>query len=90
MWNTTEEAGRMIASVDDVKYANLLAATRPGIITNDAELERLTAEVNLLVTKGIKENQLSPEEEKLLKLLTRLIEDYEQSALAENAAPEAA
>lgn len=70
----------MIASVDDVKYANLLAATRPGIITNDAELERLTAEVNRLVTKGIKETQLSPEEEKLLKLLTRLIEDYEQSA----------
>jgi len=80
----------MIASVDDIKYANLLAETRPGIITNDAELERLTAEVNRLVTKGIKEGQLSPEEEKLLKLLTRLIEDYEESALAESAAPEAA
>jgi hypothetical protein len=48
------------------------------VITNDAELERLTEEVNRLVTKGIKENRLSPEEEKLLALLTRLIEDYEQ------------
>lgn len=68
----------MIASVDDNKYGDLLAATRPGVITDDAELERLTEEVNHLVTKGIKENRLSPEEEKLLALLTRLIEDYER------------
>jgi hypothetical protein len=68
----------MIANVDNDKYGALLAATRPSVITDDAELERLTEEVNHLVTKGIKENQLSPEEEKLLALLTRLIEDYEQ------------
>lgn len=68
----------MIVSVDDNKYAALLAATRPGVITDDAELERLTEEVNRLVTKGIKENHLSPEEEKLLALLTQLIEDYER------------
>lgn len=68
----------MIVSVDDDKYAVLLAATRPGVITDDAELERLIEEVNRLVTKGIKENRLSPEEEKLLALLTQLIEDYER------------
>lgn len=68
----------MIANVDEQKYGALLAATLPGVISDDVELERLTEEVNRLVTKGIKENRLSPEEEKLLALLTRLIEDYEQ------------
>ena len=68
----------MIVNVDDYKYAALLGATRPGVITNDAELDRLTEKVNLLVTKGIKAEHLSPEEEKLLALLVRLIEDYEQ------------
>ena len=79
----------MIANVDEHKYGSLLAATRPRIITDDAELDRLTAEVNRLVTKGIKEDRLSPEEEKLLSLLTRLIEDYEQRTFAD-ATPEAA
>ena len=68
----------MIANVDEHKYGALLAAARPAVISNDAELERLTEEVNCLVTKGIKANGLSPEEDKLLALLTRLIEDYEQ------------
>lgn len=80
----------MIANVDEHKYGNLLAATRPRVITDDAELERLTQEVNRLVTKGIRDNQLSPEEEKLLGLLTRLIEDYEQKEFETDAAPEAA
>ena len=68
----------MIANVDEYKYGALLAATRPSVIGDDAELERLTEEVNVLVTKGIKQDGLSPEEEKLLTLLTRLIEDYEE------------
>ncbi len=68
----------MIANVDDDRYGALLATVRPGVITNDDELERLTEVVNRLVTRGVKENRLSPEEEKLLALLTRLIEDYEQ------------
>lgn len=80
----------MIANVDELKYGELLAVTRPRIVTNDAELERLTGEVNRLVTKGIKEEHLSPEEERLLELLTRLIEDYEQHRFAGSATPEAA
>jgi hypothetical protein len=79
MSNTTKEIGKMIVSVDDDKYAALLSATRPGVITDDAELERLTEEVNRLVTKGIKENRLSPEEEKLLALLTQLIGRFYRS-----------
>jgi mRNA-degrading endonuclease HigB of HigAB toxin-antitoxin module len=42
------------------------------------DLDRLTEEVNRLVTKGIRENYLSPEEEKVLVLLTHLIEEYER------------
>lgn len=68
----------MIATANEEKYGALLAAVRPAVITDEAELERLTEEVNRLVTKGIKETRLCPEEEKLLALLTRLIEDYEQ------------
>jgi hypothetical protein len=68
----------MTAKIDGSKYGTLLAATLPGVINDDNELERLTEEVNRLVTKGIKESRLSPEEEKLLALLTQLIEDYEQ------------
>jgi len=79
----------MIANVDEHKYGSLLAATRPRVITDDVELNRLTEEVNRLVTKGINEERLSPEEEKLLGLLTRLIEDYEQRRFS-SAAPESA
>ena len=68
----------MIANVDQYKYGALLAATRPAVITDDTELERLTEEVNRLMTKGIGEDGLAPEEEELLALLTRLIEDYEE------------
>ena len=51
--------------------------TLPSVITSDEELERLTKEVDRLMTKGIKEDELSPEEEKLLELLAVLIEQYE-------------
>lgn len=51
--------------------------TLPSVITNDEELERMTEEANRLVTKGIKENELSPEEDTLLELLSDLIESYE-------------
>lgn len=68
----------MIAKIDESKYGTLLAATLPGVITDDDELARLTEEANRLVSKGIREERLSPEEEKLLALLTQLIEDYEE------------
>lgn len=48
----------MIAKIDESKYGMLLAITLPGVISDDAELERLTEEVNRLVTKGIKESVL--------------------------------
>ena len=67
----------MTANVDSTKYGMLLMQTLPAVISSEEELDRLTAEVDRLLSKGIKENSLSPEEEKLLDLLAVLIESYE-------------
>ena len=67
----------MTANVDSTKYGKLLMQTLPAVISSDEELERLTEEVDRLMSKGIKQGSLSPEEEKLLDLLSYLIENYE-------------
>ncbi len=67
----------MTANVDKTKYGLLLMETLPSVISSNAELERLTEEVDRLMTKGIKQGDLSPEEEDLLELLAVLIESYE-------------
>ena len=67
----------MITDVDENEYGKLLMQTQPAVIKNDEELERLTEEVNRLMSKGVKEDELSPEEVKLLELLAVLIEEYE-------------
>ncbi len=67
----------MTANVDSTKYGILLMQTLPSVISSDQELERLTEEVDRLITKGIKQGNLSPEEEKLLDLLSYLVESYE-------------
>ena len=67
----------MTANVDIQKYGALLAETLPAVIRDDAELDRLTEVANRLATKGIKENGLSLEENRLLELVVKLIEDYE-------------
>lgn len=67
----------MTANVDKTKYGLLLMETLPSVISSEEELERLTEEVNRLMTKGIKQSELSPEEENLLELLSVLIESYE-------------
>jgi HTH-type transcriptional regulator / antitoxin HigA len=67
----------MTANVDTKKYGLLLMQTLPSVISNERELERLTEQVDRLMTKGIKQGELSPEEGSLLELLTVLIESYE-------------
>lgn len=49
--------------------------TVPQVIDSDEELERAEEIVNRLLSKG--EERLSPEEEKLLELISDLIEKYE-------------
>ena len=63
-----------ISEVNPDRYGQLLAVVRPGIIETPEEHERLIAEAEKLVEKG---DRLLPEEEKLLALLTLLIEAFE-------------
>ena len=60
------------------RYAALLAEALPKSIETEEENERALEIVNRLMTKG--EKMLSPEEHWLLKMLVRLIEDFEETA----------
>jgi HTH-type transcriptional regulator / antitoxin HigA len=67
----------MTVNVSDKIYGQLLMQVLPSAIQNDEELARLTNEVDRLMTKGIKQDGLSPEETRLLETLAILIEAYE-------------
>ena len=64
-----------VRNIDPTRYRRLLSQTMPVIIETEAENERMLKVVEKLMDKG---ENLSPEEEKLLKLLTRLVEDFEE------------
>lgn len=64
--------------VDRKKYGRLLARTTPMVIETEEDNERMLAEVDKLMRKG--EDNLSPEEEALLDVMTTLIEHYEEKA----------
>lgn len=57
------------------RYSRLVARAAPLVIETDAEYQRVDAEIGRLLKKGY--DQLSVEERRLLALLSRLIEDYE-------------
>ena len=56
------------------RYAKLLAQTLPVVIETEAENERMLAKVEKLIDKGEK---LTAEEQALLRLMTHLIQDFE-------------
>ena len=66
---------RAVRRIDPARYKRLLSQTMPVIIETEEENERMLKVIEKLMDKG---EQLSPEEEKLLKLLTRLVEDFEE------------
>lgn len=66
---------RRIRKIDATRYKRLLSQTMPVVIETEEENERMLSIVRKLMEKGEK---LSPEEEKILKLFTRLIEDFEE------------
>jgi len=55
-------------------YGALLAATLPVVIESEDDYKRLESVVEDLLAKG---EHLSPEEEKLLNLVSELVADYE-------------
>ena len=66
---------RTVRRIDATRYKRLLSQTMPVVIETKEENERMLAIVEKLMEKGEK---LSPEEEKILKLFARLIEDFEE------------
>ena len=66
---------RAVRKIDPVRYRRLLSRTMPVVIETEEENERMLSIVEKLMSKG---ENVSAEEEKLLKLLARLIEDFEQ------------
>jgi len=64
-----------IRKIDPARYRRLLSRTMPVVIETEEENERMLVIAEKLMKKG---ENLSAEEEKLLKLLARLIEDFEQ------------
>jgi HTH-type transcriptional regulator/antitoxin HigA len=67
------------------RYAELLATVLPKPIETEAENERALEVVNHLMTKG--EKKLTAEERWLLRLLVRLIEDFEEKTYPIDEAP---
>jgi HTH-type transcriptional regulator/antitoxin HigA len=66
---------RPVRKIDPTRYKRLLSQTMPVVIESEEENERMLLVVEKLMDKG---ENLSPEEEKLLKLFAKLIEDFEQ------------
>lgn len=66
---------RAVRKIDPTRYKRLLSQTMPVVIESEEENDRMLSVVEKLMDKG---ENLSPEEEKLLKLFARLIEDFEQ------------
>jgi len=64
----------MNRTIDRQTYANLLAEIQPVAIETEEENERTLAEVEKLMSYG---EDLTPEQEQLLKLLVALIEQFE-------------
>jgi HTH-type transcriptional regulator/antitoxin HigA len=70
-----ERVNPTVRKIDPVRYRRLLSRTMPVVIETEDENFRMLAIVEKLMKKG---EDLSAEEEKLLKLLVKLIEDFEQ------------
>jgi HTH-type transcriptional regulator/antitoxin HigA len=70
-----ERMNQTVRRIDPTRYRRLLSRAMPVVIETEKENERMLAVVEKLMEKG---EAISPEEEKLLKLLARLIEDFEE------------
>ena len=71
----------MTSNIDTTKYAEMLAMALPRKIDTEEENERILKIIEGLMRKG--EENISPEEETLLVLLSDLVEDFEEKAYPE-------
>lgn len=65
----------LVSEIDPQKYGKLLAKVRPAVIRTEAENNRMLILVEQLMAKG---DRLTPEEGELVKLLGKLITDFEE------------
>ena len=70
-----ERVGRTSVKIDPGRYRRLVSRAMPVVIETEQENERMLAIVEKLIDRGEK---ITPEEEKLLKLLVRLVQDFEE------------
>lgn len=70
-----ERVNTTVRKIDTIRYRRLVSRSLPAVIETEEENLRMLAVVEKLMKKG---EDLSAEEEKLLKLLARLIEDFEE------------
>ena len=68
----------MTTEYNPQKYGELLVSTLPAVITTEEENDRALSIVERIMDKG--EDNISPEESRLMILLAQLIEDYEDKA----------
>lgn len=62
---------------DPKRYARLLMRTLPAVIESAEDHERMLSEIERLIDKG--DENLSPEEGRILRLMVRLVQDYEDT-----------
>jgi HTH-type transcriptional regulator/antitoxin HigA len=72
-----KKVGKKAALFDRRKYAALLSRALPVVITTEAEYDQTISEIHRLLRKG--EANLSPEEDRLLDLLSTLAENWEDA-----------
>jgi len=73
MQNMTKTTGKMTLTFDSEVYSKLLSQSQPRVIKTEEENDRLLAVVEDLLSRS----RLTAEENALLELLVRLIEDFE-------------
>ncbi|MEG4138419.1 transcriptional regulator [Microcoleus sp. Pol14C2] len=77
----TKTTGKMTLTFDSDKYSSLLSQHQPRIIKNEDENEIFLEIVESLLSR----ENLTPEEDTLLELLVKLIEDFEEKHYQLNA-----
>lgn len=81
MQNMTKTTGKMTLTFDSDKYSSLLSQYQPRLIKNEDENEIFLKIVESLLSR----ENLTPEEDTLLELLVKLIEDFEEKHYQLNA-----
>ena len=71
-------------NLDKAKYRKLIARVLPVFIETEEENERMLGEIEKLMDKG---ESRSPEETNLLRMMVRLVEEYESEAYPFEPAP---